>query len=69
MNCREQASFARGVYPTRMETETVKQEESNNKLIGTLVVNLKERNVGSKRKSLKRGITTTLHTILYKIAQ
>ena len=62
MDYREQGSHARGVYPkqytSRMGTARMKQEEeANTGIIVRVVWNLDEKNVGTKRKSHKQGLT------------
>ena len=58
----ERGFHARGVYPTqhtsRMGTARVKQEEEADKNNARVVRNLEERNVGTKGKSPKQGLTS-----------
>ena len=60
MDYSERGSHARGVYPTqdtsRMGKARVKEEEEADTRI--IVRNLEERNVGTKGKSPKQGLTS-----------
>ena len=71
MKCREQGSYARGVYPTQytssMGTASAKKEVGAGVIAynsNRVVRNLEERNVGTRGKGLKQGLISAKDLIL-----